>query len=56
MAKKKKLGKYGVRIRAGNATVTVHGKTKALAKANASRFVKRHLKNIRVAKKRTPKK
>lgn len=46
MAKKKKLGKWVVRVKAGNATVNVHGRTKKAAKANGKRFVKKYMKNI----------
>ena len=48
MAKKAKstLGKWISRIRVGAATVLVRGKTKKAAKANAARFVRKHMKNI----------
>jgi hypothetical protein len=50
MARKKKLGKYVVRMRRGNATVIVHGRSKAAARANASRFITKHLKNVKRVK------
>ncbi len=46
MAKRSKLGKWIAKVKAGNATVNIHGKTRAAAKRNATRFVKRHMKNI----------
>ena len=46
MAKRTKLGKRFVTIKARNARVRVYGKTKRSAKANASRFISRHIRNI----------
>jgi hypothetical protein len=46
MAKRKKLGKYVVRVKAGHATVNIHGKTKSSAQRNATHFIKRHMKNV----------
>ena len=43
---KKKMGKWFVKVNAGPAKVNIYGKTKKAAKANATRFVKRHMKNV----------
>ena len=42
---KKKLGKWMHKMQIGSASVTVHGKTKRAAKANALRFLKAHVRN-----------
>lgn len=44
MAKKKKLGKQMVTIKAGNVRIHVRGRTKRIAKANATRFMHTRMK------------
>lgn len=44
--KKGKLGSWISKIVAGNATVNIHGKTKAAAKRNATAFKKKYMKNV----------
>ena len=46
MAKKSTLGKWISRIKLGAISIPVRGKTKKAAKANAARFVKKHIKNV----------
>jgi hypothetical protein len=45
MAQRKRSG-YVVRVKAGPATVNIHGKTKKKAVANGRAFVKKYMKNI----------
>jgi hypothetical protein len=47
MAQRKRTLGYVVKVKAGPATVNIHGKTKKKATANGRRFVKKFMKNVK---------